>query len=60
MEASSWSFNSKDWVNLEQINPFSAVCALKKEVLTGTYVYEQCPSNLVEASELHLAICYNF
>ena len=37
MEASSLSFNSEDWGNLEETKPFSAVYAVKKEVQTGTY-----------------------
>ena len=63
MEASSLSFNSEDWGNLEETKPFSAVYAVKKEVQTGTYsllTLVQCASNLVEASDLHLTICYNF
>ena len=60
MEANSWSLTSNEWNNIAENIPFSAICAAKKEVQTGTYVYEQCASNLVEASELHLAICYNF
>ena len=50
MEASSLSFNSEDWKNLEKTKPFSAVYAVKKEVQTGRYEYEQCASNLVQAS----------
>ncbi|XP_067037413.1 uncharacterized protein [Acropora muricata] len=35
MEASSLSFNSEDWANLEETKPFSAVYAVKKKVQTG-------------------------
>lgn len=58
MEDSSWSFSSKGWDNSRDINPLSAVYAVKKEVQAGTYTSNGF--QFFKANELYLTTSYSY